>query len=132
MSKVGETIRNKRLASSLEISDVAKILKIKKEYIIAMEEENSAIFSSNAYYSGYLKQYLKLLQLNNISLEQIALEQKLSINVPSPSFEPGVLFFIALIIFNILLYNYCNSLITINLPDPITLENPRCSEQPAE
>ena len=55
---IGELIKAKRIEKSYSIEMISKTLNIKDKYIIAIEENDIERFDSEAYYLGYLKQYL--------------------------------------------------------------------------
>ncbi len=125
MIALGKIIQDKRIASSLDVIDISNMLKIKQEFIIAIEQGDMDYFSSSIYYFGYLKQYLKLLQIDevNISTISIAQSQKLEINIPlADSFNPSI-FFAAIAFFcSILIYNLSDNYISSNVISPIALE----------
>ncbi len=117
MSSLGEIIRAKRIANSLEIDDVAHILKMKKKYVIAIEESNLDCFYSHVYYAGFLKQYLKLLKIEdlNLNVDFFTQDQKLEINIPmSDSANPSLLLVMMAIILNIFIYNIFDQALSLD------------------
>lgn len=64
-------LKEKRLEKSLEISDVTTALRIKEEYVNALEEGNCYIFPTKAFYYGYLKQYANFLGVEEIHLNVV-------------------------------------------------------------
>ena len=117
MSSLGEIIRAKRIANSLEIEDVAHILKMKKKYVIAIEESNLDCFYSHVYYAGFLKQYLKLLKIEdlNLNVDFFTQDQKLEINIPmSDSANPSLLLVMMAIILNIFIYNIFDQALSLD------------------
>jgi len=124
MIELGQLIKEKRTELLLEISDVSSALRIKQEYIAAIEEGNPDLFSSKAYYFGYLKQYLKFLQIDiSVNLQPSFQNQKLEINIPaSDTFNPNVFFMLIALVFSIIIYNISNSFISKEAVNPIALE----------
>ncbi|GAB4218910.1 MAG: hypothetical protein Fur009_2440 [Candidatus Microgenomates bacterium] len=64
MITVGEILQNQRLKKNLKLSDIEKKLKIRLKYIEAIEKNNWDIFSSKIYIIGILKNYSRLLDLD--------------------------------------------------------------------
>ncbi len=125
MIELGVIIKEKRIFSLFEIMDVSKMLKIKPEYIEAIERDDIGYFSSEIYYYGYLKQYLKLLEIHDIKIntQSIAQNQELSINIPAAtSYNPNLLLTIVSLIFSIIIYNLSDSFISKSAINPIVLD----------
>ena len=125
MIEIGQIIRNKRLANSLDIVSIANILKIKPEYLIAIENGEADSFTAQTYYYGYLKQYLKLMQLDDIALDidNSTKDKKLAMNIPIiDSLHPSLSFALISLILMMFVYNICGYLATKAIIDPISLE----------
>ena len=60
MNTIGQYIKNKRIENALRVNDISKELKIRKQYIIAIEKDDIDYFNSKIYYYGYPKQYLNI------------------------------------------------------------------------
>ncbi len=60
---LGEQLRRRRHYKNLKIATVAKILKIRPEYLIALEEERFEDLPSGLYGKNFLKQYAVFLKL---------------------------------------------------------------------
>jgi len=115
MNKIGKQIYNHRIAANIEIEKVAQILKIRKKYIIAIENDDVDSFRTKAYYVGYLKQYLQLLNLDYKNIESLTNSAKnQDLSIPSPIFEslsPNIVWTIASLLMLIITYNLCSYLI---------------------
>lgn len=123
MIELGKIIQEKRIADSLTIEDITKKLNVRKQYITAIENGDINSFASEAYYYGYLKQYMNLLQIENNNIGKNKTNHELIINKPlSDSFKPNALFILIITIVSIIFYNICSSLINSNAIDPIALE----------
>ena len=136
MNDIGSILQETRAKKGLTIKEVTLSLKIRKEYIIALEENNIDCFISKTYYYGYLKQYLKLLDLDDKNIhsnkeinksqditQDAAKEPDLSIDTPIlERLSPNLLFTIIVIILGIIVYNLCDEFITKKVNDPITSE----------
>lgn len=79
---VGEKLRQKRRLKNLKIEEIAKIINIRSEYLIALEEELFDKLPSGLYGKNYLKEYALFLGLNQKELlktweEQFSLNEKI-------------------------------------------------------
>lgn len=123
MIELGKTIQNKRIENSLEIEDVAKELKISKRYLRAIEDNRIDLFATESYYYGYLKQYLKYLELEDINIKPVSTNTDLNVSeAVTTNSKPSSLLIIISIILSIIVYIICNSLIEQNSTDHIALE----------
>lgn len=124
MVELGKLIRDKRIELLLNITDVSSALKIKPEYIAAIEAGDSDFFSSKAYYFGYLKQYSRFLQIDiDLSTTSSFQNQKLEINIPSSdSFNPNIFFTLVALVCSIIIYNISDNYISKDPITPIALE----------
>lgn len=68
MKRVGEILRETRLAQNLSTKIVAKNLLLKEEVVTAIEEEDWVKLPEPAYIQGYIKNYAKLLALDSTRL----------------------------------------------------------------
>ena len=62
--EIGQILREAREDLKNSLEDVAKSLKIKKEYLMALEEGNFDLLPGTTYVSGFLKSYTQYLGLN--------------------------------------------------------------------
>jgi len=58
---IGTILREKRIELKLEIKQISEIIKIRSDYLIALEEGNYKVFPSEVYLKGFLKNYAKYL-----------------------------------------------------------------------
>lgn len=68
LKHIGSTLRSAREAKGLELKDIAEVLKIRRLYLDAIENGDPAELPGLAYFEGYLKNYAKLLGLNELAL----------------------------------------------------------------
>lgn len=71
---IGEKLLKKRVILELEIKDAADEIQAPKKFIEALEENNYGIFPAKVYALGFLKKYLKFLDFNQVSAEEIIKE----------------------------------------------------------
>ncbi len=64
MTTVGEILKKERHDKGLLLSDIEKKIKVREKYLKALEENNWNFFSSKIYIIGILKNYSKLLGLD--------------------------------------------------------------------
>lgn len=60
---LGEELRRRRNNKNLSIEEVAKILQIRKEYLLALEDEDFDVLPSGIYGKNFLKKYANFLQI---------------------------------------------------------------------
>jgi cytoskeletal protein RodZ len=56
-------LKQSRISMNLTVQEVSDALKIRKQYIIALEEENFHELPGIAYANGYMKKYCELLNI---------------------------------------------------------------------
>ncbi|MEI7579926.1 MAG: helix-turn-helix domain-containing protein [bacterium] len=61
---IGTLLKERRKERGLSIEEVAQITKIRGRYLEALEDSNYSIFPSEVYIKGFLKNYAKLLKIN--------------------------------------------------------------------
>jgi len=64
LKKVGELLREKRKEKDLDFSQISEIIKVRVEYLKALENANYAIFASEVQIKGFLKKYIKFLGID--------------------------------------------------------------------
>lgn len=62
---IGNRLREKRLELKLRLERVSDDLKIRPEFLKAIEEDNYSLFSSDVYAKGFIKSYSKYLGLDS-------------------------------------------------------------------
>ncbi len=64
----GEIIKKRRLEKNLSLDDIFAMIKIKKKYIIAFEEEDYVAMPKEPFSFGFFKNYLACLEIKDLSL----------------------------------------------------------------
>lgn len=64
MLSIGEILQKERLIQGLTLADIEKKTKVREKYLRAIEENDWDFFSSKVYVIGVLKNYSRLLSLN--------------------------------------------------------------------
>ncbi len=64
MLSVGEILKKTREKENISLEQVEKELRIRKKFLTALENNNWTLFSSKIYIEGIIKNYSKLLNLN--------------------------------------------------------------------
>ncbi len=62
--EIGELLKKTRLQQLLDIATIAEALKIRKKYLISLEEGNFKEIPGGAYIEGYIKLYSDYLGIN--------------------------------------------------------------------
>ncbi|MGC9048913.1 MAG: helix-turn-helix domain-containing protein [Patescibacteria group bacterium] len=62
---LGDFLKKIRLSSGWQLKDIERKIKIKEEYLKALEEDDYGKFSSPTYVRGFLKSYVEFLNLNS-------------------------------------------------------------------
>jgi transcriptional regulator with XRE-family HTH domain len=57
-------LKDARLKAGLEIRDVARELRVKHQYLVAIEEEDFSLLPGQAYVNGYRRMYAKYLKVD--------------------------------------------------------------------
>ena len=115
MNTIGQYIKNKRIENALRVNDISKELKIRKQYIIAIEKDDIDYFNSKIYYYGYLKQYLKLLKISDVEISIDEKVKKLPLSIDIPKIEktnPNFTYIIMSIVCIIILYYVCSTFVS--------------------
>src|ERR687891_2608187 len=61
---IGERLREARIARGIELDDAERLLKIRKRFLVAMEDEDWDVLPGAAYVRGFLHTYSALLGLD--------------------------------------------------------------------
>jgi len=85
----GETMRQARLFKNLRIEDIAKKIGIRKEYLIAIEEERFDILPAGLYGKSFVKEYAIFLKLNSKDILK-CLEDRLGNNYDNDPFSQKI------------------------------------------
>ncbi len=68
MLTVGEILRREREVKGLKLSDIEKIIRVREKFLKALEADSWDLFSSKIYVEGIIKNYAKILDLNQEKL----------------------------------------------------------------
>ena len=63
-SSLGERLKKIRLKANIRIEEMARVMKIQKDYLVALEEGKYDQLPADVYVRGYLKQYVSYLGLD--------------------------------------------------------------------
>lgn len=65
MKKTGEILRKTRQRKKLSLAEIAKRTKIRKDYLIALEENRYQDLPAGAYIQGFIKNYSQVLGIDS-------------------------------------------------------------------
>jgi transcriptional regulator with XRE-family HTH domain len=123
MQDLGKQIQAEREKKSLSLEEIANYLNISRKYIIALEEGRIEEFSSPAYYYGYLKQYLKLLNIQNSTQNQTSNSIAAVSSLPLvKNITPSLSYNIAIILLCFVIYYGFSTFMSSSSTDLIALE----------
>lgn len=71
MKEIGEYLKNRRLESGISLDDAEQELKIRKKYLIAIEEGNESVLPGRTYFLGYLRNYANYLEADHAYIDQL-------------------------------------------------------------
>jgi len=75
--KTGHVLKDARQAQNLTLEKISQTLRIRKEYLEALEDHSIDKFPERVYIMGYVRNYAKLLKLDETKiLQDFALEMK--------------------------------------------------------
>ena len=120
MRTIGEILKKGRIEKKLAYEDIERQLRIRKKFLIALEENDWDRLPSLPYIKGFIKNYSTFLGLNADEMlavfrRQFSLSQKdgllpegisKPLNVPFVRFTPQTIILITLLSFIILLFTY--------------------------
>jgi cytoskeletal protein RodZ len=86
MKEIGEYLKNRRLELGISLEDAEQYLKIRKKYLIAIEEGDESVLPGRTYFVGYLRNYANYLEADQDYINQ-SLEKTEQIPKPRES-EP--------------------------------------------
>jgi cytoskeleton protein RodZ len=90
MDSVGELLRAERLRQGLELAQIAEQLRINLSYLAAIEEGDTASLPGAFFYRAFVRQYARLLGLNEEAVEPALslLRKQAEAEQPLPSLQP--------------------------------------------
>ncbi|MBW7960296.1 helix-turn-helix domain-containing protein [Patescibacteria group bacterium] len=135
MTTVGEIIKKRRLEKGFTLLDVEKRIRIREKYLRAIEDNNWNFFSSKIYIIGILKNYSKLLAIDENKIlaffrrdyerkEDIRFKEKVSRKYLAPETKQvlrGGLVIIVLFFF----FYFCYQLFLFLTPPKLTILSPK-------
>ncbi|MDR2007805.1 MAG: DUF4115 domain-containing protein [Alphaproteobacteria bacterium] len=89
---LGELLKQSREKKGLSIDDVVRIIRIQKDFLIALETENYAKLPERTYALGYFRSYAKFLEIENIEGLVATLDQTYYFERPRYSDSKGQVF----------------------------------------
>ena len=95
MIQIGKILKNKREELGLKFEQIEEELKIKKKYLQYLESNDFSKFKSTAHAKGFLRNYSKLLELNDEQtlalyrrdVENLDMERKVNLVEEEEEFE---------------------------------------------
>lgn len=70
MKEIGEYLRNRRIELGISLDEVEQLLKIRKKYLIAIEDGNESALPGKTYFLGYLRNYANYLGVDQDYINQ--------------------------------------------------------------
>lgn len=71
MKEIGEYLRNRRIELGISLEEAEQNLKIRKKYLVALEEGDESILPGRTYFVGYLRNYANYLRIDPDYLNQL-------------------------------------------------------------
>ena len=76
MKEIGEYLKNRRLELGISLDEAEQYLKIRKKYLVGIEEGNENILPGRTYFIGYLRNYANYLEADQEYVDQLLGETK--------------------------------------------------------
>jgi|GEM_PF-1490383 len=71
MKEIGEYLKNRRLELGISLDEAEQSLKIRKKYLIAVEEGDERVLPGKTYFVGYLRNYANYLEADQEYISQL-------------------------------------------------------------
>lgn len=71
MKEIGEYLKNRRLELGISLEDAEQYLKIRKKYLVAIEEGDESVLPGRTYFVGYLRNYANYLDADQEYVNQL-------------------------------------------------------------
>jgi cytoskeletal protein RodZ len=71
MKEIGEYLKNRRIELGISLEEAEQNLKIRKKYLVALEEGDESILPGRTYFVGYLRNYANYLGIDQEYLNQL-------------------------------------------------------------
>lgn len=76
MKEIGEYLKNRRLELGISLDEAEQYLKIRKKYLVGIEEGDESILPGRTYFIGYLRNYANYLEADQGYIDQLLGETK--------------------------------------------------------
>jgi cytoskeletal protein RodZ len=76
MKEIGEYLKNRRIELGISLDEAEQYLKIRKKYLVGIEEGNESILPGRTYFIGYLRNYANYLEADQEYISQLLGETK--------------------------------------------------------
>lgn len=84
MKEIGEYLKNKRIELGITLDEAEQFLKIRKKYIVAIEEGDESVLPGKTYFVGYLRNYANYLQVDQNYIDQLLDQREQPTNILEP------------------------------------------------
>ena len=71
MKEIGEYLKNRRNELGISLDEIEQVLKIRKKYLVALEEGDDSVLPGKTYFIGYLRKYANYLQVDQDFVNQL-------------------------------------------------------------
>ncbi len=71
MKEIGEYLKNRRIELGISLDEAEQFLKIRKKYLVAIEEGDESVLPGKTYFVGYLRNYANFLQADQDYVNQL-------------------------------------------------------------
>mgnify|MGYP003810953289 CR=1 FL=1 len=71
MKEIGEYLKNRRNELGISLDEIEQVLKIRKKYLVALEEGDDSVLPGKTYFIGYLRNYANYLQVDQDFVNQL-------------------------------------------------------------
>ncbi len=88
MKEIGEYLKNRRLELGISLDEAEQYLKIRKKYLIAIEEGNESVLPGKTYFVGYLRNYASYLDVNQEHIDELLEKTEQPSNAVTAEPEP--------------------------------------------
>lgn len=75
MKEIGEYLKNRRIELGISLDEAEQFLKIRKKYLIAIEEGDESVLPGKTYFVGYLRNYATYLEADQDYINQLLAKQ---------------------------------------------------------
>ncbi len=76
MKEIGEYLKNRRIELGISLEEAEQYLKIRKKYLVAIEEADERVLPGRTYFVGYLRNYANYLEADQEHISQLLGEKE--------------------------------------------------------